>query len=355
MQKEPPAGSSKSLAPLAWSAIIFATGVLTSDLHLEYAALAALSLGMGLCVIQVVRRRPVAVLSLFVHATAFVCGFGTAHEAHHLGGNHLAHITDPLGRDDALEVSIVGKVVSFVRVDSSRTRFDVAVSRIHGLDGFLESRGVVRVTLRGSRSDVHRGVRLGLRGSLNRPTGAMNPGGFDYSGYLRRAGIRSLLYVKSAERCVILDADPDRISVLRNWFRETINRTVPVSSRPLPTALIIGDRSGLDFDTRREFAESGLMHLLAISGLHVLFVGLSVYALLKSLLLRVGLAWRHREALSTTATLIPAHLLHTHNRRYPIGIPGIGHGRRIPIEQTVLPNSELGEFARPRGSPHSDD
>jgi competence protein ComEC len=142
-----------------------------------------------------------------------------------------------------------------------------------------------------------------LRGSLSRPNANTNPADFNYREFLRRKGVESLLYVRGLENCHIQDFRSTPIAVVRNWFKDAIEASVPPSTRALPTALITGDRSGLDASTRQDFAVSGLMHLLAISGLHVLFVGLAAYGLLKSMLIRLRFDWRFTEAVSSAITL----------------------------------------------------
>ncbi|MCP4548779.1 MAG: ComEC/Rec2 family competence protein [bacterium] len=48
-----------------------------------------------------------------------------------------------------------------------------------------------------------------------------------------------------------------------------ITRFWPASTRPLARALLLGERSTLEYRTRCRFRDAGLAHLLALSGLHV--------------------------------------------------------------------------------------
>src|SRR5690606_1243797 len=93
-----------------------------------------------------------------------------------------------------------------------------------------------------------------------------------------------------------------------NAVRDHIRRALGAHDRAdepraVLSALLLADRSGIDRDTRDAFALTGLMHLLAISGLHVLLVGMALYALLKPLLNRLGWPWRRVEVARTVVTL----------------------------------------------------
>lgn len=56
---------------------------------------------------------------------------------------------------------------------------------------------------------------------------------------------------------------------LRAAAARRLRRRLPADVAPLGLALVLADRSGLDPRLARRFAEAGLAHLLAISGLHV--------------------------------------------------------------------------------------
>ena len=60
-------------------------------------------------------------------------------------------------------------------------------------------------------------------------------------------------------------AGPDR----RSRLARRLTRHFPEREQPLARALLLGERRGLSWHTRRQFRNAGLAHLLALSGLHV--------------------------------------------------------------------------------------
>jgi competence protein ComEC len=104
--------------------------------------------------------------------------------------------------------------------------------------------------------------------SLRRPHGMVNPGGFDYEGWLFGEGIGATGYIRSGER--LAPADPASIG----WWRQRIHDQIglALSEDPLAgvvRALAVGERGGIDDDQWRIFLRTGTNHLVAISGLHI--------------------------------------------------------------------------------------
>ena len=97
-----------------------------------------------------------------------------------------------------------------------------------------------------------------------------NPGKGD-ANYLQGKGIFLMGYqkeeaqlVKSTERP--LWAYP---AVLRHNLIETLNQYFSGESGAFAIALLLGDRTGLDYELNTAFQRSGIMHIIAVSGLHV--------------------------------------------------------------------------------------
>ena len=106
-------------------------------------------------------------------------------------------------------------------------------------------------------------------------------GAWDYEGWLYQQGIRYSGYVIKGQ---LIDAQQEQQS-LRSQIRNTVRLSLEDSKgRALLLALLIGDRSELDFDDRRLLTETGLSHLVAISGLHISLIagligGVGLFAL----------------------------------------------------------------------------
>lgn len=122
-----------------------------------------------------------------------------------------------------------------------------------------------------------------LRVKLKRPHGVVNPGGFDYEAWLLSEGVTASGTVRTMQ-CV----PPEGITIdgLRGRLREHFLVTYP--ERPaagVVLALITGDRTQVVDELWERYVATGVVHLMAISGLHIT-------------LLAVVTAWQVRRLLS---------------------------------------------------------
>ncbi len=107
---------------------------------------------------------------------------------------------------------------------------------------------------------------------LDRPRGSVNPGLFDYDGWLLAEGIGARGYVRaSPEPRRLKEAGAaSAIQQLRQQIRERIDAMIPNEDmRGLLIALTIGESSAIGSENWRKLSATGTNHLLIISGLHV--------------------------------------------------------------------------------------
>ncbi len=195
------------------------------------------------------------------------------------------------------------------------TRFVLAVDSAARTHDSRRVRGSVQVLLGKPRygesavfPTLRTGDRVEITGDLRPVSRKRNPADFDYGAYLFRLGIRGTMNIYNDEGIAFLgsDASPidDLVTESRKHVRTTIGRFVRgEENQSVLFALILADRRGIDSETLTTFTETGLMHLLAVSGLHVLLVGLLLYRLLKPVLGRLHLSWRQVEFSRAAITL----------------------------------------------------
>ncbi|GAC1622982.1 MAG: hypothetical protein NVS9B10_07560 [Nevskia sp.] len=120
--------------------------------------------------------------------------------------------------------------------------------------------------------------RLQLR--LRPPHGSLNPGGFDYEGWLFRQGIAATATVRGGESCGL--AEGHALLRLRQRLSERFAAWLPAHpGLPLVSALAIGDTSALDDGDWQTFRLTGTTHLIAISGFNVAIVAGVAFFLLR--------------------------------------------------------------------------
>ena len=135
--------------------------------------------------------------------------------------------------------------------------------------------------------DVRVGSRVRIAGRLYIPVARGNPGERDRAQALAARGAVGVIDLGRAANLVVLQtgvATPGfRLRRLRRRIGRRLMHTLPADVAPLVAALLLGYRSGVPPEDRRSFARTGTLHLLAISGLHVLILAAGVHRLLRTL------------------------------------------------------------------------
>lgn len=133
--------------------------------------------------------------------------------------------------------------------------------------------GLARLDVAGYLASAGVGDLVDVVGQFSRPRGIQNPGEFDFRRYLRTSAIHVVV------RC----EEPDDVRVvgpagktmrgwqarLRSHAERLLTDRLSDQTAAVGTALLLGTRSGITDELRQAFAESGTMHILAISGANV--------------------------------------------------------------------------------------
>ncbi len=118
--------------------------------------------------------------------------------------------------------------------------------------------------------------------SINFPESNLPSNQFNYNDYLKSNEITWSATTNAKNIAKIFD-DKSEIEwsyLMRHEFKKRIFLTFDSTSAAIMTALLTGDKSLVNEETRRNFSLSGTAHLLAVSGLHVGIISFIIYTLL---------------------------------------------------------------------------
>jgi len=133
------------------------------------------------------------------------------------------------------------------------------------------------------------GDTLTLAGLLRSPISERNPGSFSEAAYLFVSGVNAVLSVPGFLEPRVNKVDPPRgfvatyMSPVHGWLRNGINRNVPGDERGFLLALVLGERGELSEEMKDAFRDSGIIHLISVSGLHTALVGMIGFLFLKGI------------------------------------------------------------------------
>ena len=122
------------------------------------------------------------------------------------------------------------------------------------------------------------GNYLKLTGTYYKGREIRNPGEFDYNKYLNSLGISGTLNITGAKNINLLSDESDffksAIFSIRKFLDSEIKSLHNEQTSSLLKGLLLADRSEIDYVTKTQFINAGVIHVLAVSGLHVGFIAI---------------------------------------------------------------------------------
>ncbi len=149
----------------------------------------------------------------------------------------------------------------------------------------------VRVRLMSRGQPIRAGSAIKVEAKLTPPPGPVLPGAFDFSRNAWFQALGAVGYARAPPEPVEIGAPMPwdlrvRIPIerLRQTIGARISAALPGETGAIATALITGERGGISEATNTAFRDSGLLHILSISGLHMAIMAGAVFVSLRFLL-----------------------------------------------------------------------
>ena len=125
------------------------------------------------------------------------------------------------------------------------------------------------------------GCEISLYGTIYQLNKADNPGQFDGESYYQSQGILYTFQTESVISAAGKDLLRESLTCLREYLAERISRVYDQRDAGILKAVLLGDKSSLRDEDQLMYQKNGISHLLAISGLHISMIGISLYKLLR--------------------------------------------------------------------------
>lgn len=236
----------------------------------------------SLLISQILRRG--SIISLLIGWLA-LCGAWHHWNWNCRAENHLANYAT----DHAQLARVTGKVVQAPWIvkhsDAERAHWQNPEHTILFVDcrsladhasESIDVTGIARVSIDGAVRSVDLSDVVEIIGELILPSEPSNPGDFDQRTFLRSQGVHVLVRTNHIESVVIQQRERtlwDWLLLARGRIRlraeQLIADHLTPETAPVAQAMLLGTRSSIDEETRRAFRESGMLHILAISGMNV--------------------------------------------------------------------------------------
>lgn len=235
----------------------------------------ALALAAGITIFALWRR---ALIVPALVLLALALGFAAAQfRAHDVAAPVLG---------EELRFRMVSGLVETVEPRAKGLRVTFAEVRIPGL-AEAETPARLRIALRDSQHDknIVPGAAMQIRATLRPPPGPSLPGGFDYRRMAWFDGLGAVGYATGTAEIVspaVRSGWSSNIEGLRLSIATRLQEILPGEAGAVAVALTTGLRGAIPDGAREAMRNSGLAHLLAISGLHIGLVAGFVFFLVRA-------------------------------------------------------------------------
>ena len=229
------------------------------------------SIFLTLLVVIFILKSRVSIKIIFMWLLVFYIGFFNAYLR--------IDNSDELSKIAPKDGEITGRVISIPNSNvSDKTKFFLAVEDIDGEK--YKSKTYVTISSKdGDFSMFNIGNKYKIKGKLRTPFKASNPSQFDYGRYLRNFDTFTVLYADKTD-CKIISSELPMKWKFMQGLNNVRNRIIKVHSKYLKSpnleilgGIVFGDDAVAPPDyVKDSFTNSGLLHILAASGMNVAFI-----------------------------------------------------------------------------------
>jgi competence protein ComEC len=200
-----------------------------------------------------------------------------------IGANHIANFIED--KKSNIICTVLDKKY-FPNQD--KISFKVKVSQIERGDFSIRTQGLILVNIYLDDCPYEYGDVLKIKGKLEKPTRQKNFGEFDYKLYLAREKIFTYINIWQEKDIQKIGEDDSNFLVsfslsARDKIKEITKQTLTPPYNYLLIGMLLGEKSFIPPHLKEVFTEAGIMHILAVSGLHVGIIAIALLALLSML------------------------------------------------------------------------
>ncbi len=234
---------------------------------------------------SVYKKRGLFLLSITVLFFLVGLSIGDISSRNPRADNHIYNIVA-----SPVDAVIAGRLKTMPVTNDHTTSVLIELSSFRTMDmtKTVHVKGTVQLRMRFEWPRIYKpGENLVVRAKLQRPQGYKTPGSFDYPVWLARKDIWVTGYVHSPAQIAEIDEAEDFITSFRYLTEKmrvdisaflTAHLDNPIHSA-LYHALLLGEKGKLPDYIYEQYKISGVAHILAISGLHISLVALSLFTL----------------------------------------------------------------------------
>lgn len=211
----------------------------------------------------------------------------------------MASLPNSMKIEDGSEVIYTGEVyhkeygyyglILYLRNVNHVSSTNIPINDLNLKSGVAEDVGILCYIEKGKEPRL--GSLVLVSGTVAMFRSARNPGGFEQEMYYRIQNIGfSMKKVEILAESSTYSKYYEGLYRLRRRMESVFEKTMSEKDAAIMKAMILGNKTELDKESKQLYQRSGISHILAISGLHISLIGMGLYKLLKKMRVPVVLS-----------------------------------------------------------------
>ncbi|MEH6402437.1 MAG: ComEC/Rec2 family competence protein [Sneathiella sp.] len=174
--------------------------------------------------------------------------------------------------------TITGLTGFVVSKSASKKKSRLVISNLSFERASLPDLSRIRITVRKDIAHIHPGQKVSLTAVLLPPPPPAYPGAYDFqrASYFKQIGAVgyaiSAVSIIETKKSTVFDIS-GLSAKLRDIINDHVSKVAPFDTSGFSIAIMSGDKEAMDKRQLEDMRQSGLAHILAISGLHMGMVG----------------------------------------------------------------------------------
>ena len=185
--------------------------------------------------------------------------------------------------DKVKNTTAVGEITKIDLIRNNELIFYLAVDSMYSEEFFIKDKINIlckakldnKATLE-LYNELKPGNYLEVTGYYYKGKQKRNPGEYDYDAYLKSKEILGLLSATDITSIIIINDEVSTFKNIIHQIRKTIDGQIKKyhshETAALLRGLLLADRGEINYQTKTQFINAGVVHVLAVSGLHVGFI-----------------------------------------------------------------------------------
>ena len=171
-----------------------------------------------------------------------------------------------------LELKREGRMILYIETDSVTTQVGTYKCRKKILCSIYDDRRLIDSLY----NVITIGNKIELMGTLRKARDKRNPYEFDYAQYLYNKGISAVFTSYDSKSLKVTSKEISYFDNAVFQIRQNLDERIALLQNKTTSALLRGlllaDRSQIDYEIQDDFVNSGVVHVLSVSGLHVGYI-----------------------------------------------------------------------------------